>query len=282
MANLASDINKSSVLGRTIGGSRSLIGLDRTDIAGILGMLGVKSFRANQIFRWIYNHGISDFSNMTNISKKLQAELTASFSLARPTISQYQKSDDGTQKWLLRFNDGQEAECVHIPESTRGTLCISSQVGCTLNCSFCHTGTQRMVRNLEPSEILGQIMVARDNFGEWPAPDFQRKVSNVVMMGMGEPLYNFENVKKALLIATDHEGLSISKRKITLSTSGVVPMIERVGREIECNLPFLCTGPRRNSQSVGTHKQKWPIAALLDACRNYPGGLNARRITLSM
>ena len=177
-------------------------------------MLGVKSFRANQIFRWIYNHGISDFSNMTNISKKLQAELTASFSLARPTISQYQKSDDGTQKWLLRFNDGQEAECVHIPESTRGTLCISSQVGCTLNCSFCHTGTQRMVRNLEPSEILGQIMVARDNFGEWPAPDFQRKVSNVVMMGMGEPLYNFENVKKALLIATDHEGLSISKGKL--------------------------------------------------------------------
>ena len=280
MTNLAS--NSSALQSPTIenGEPLSLIGLDRVDLARVIEPLGVKPFRAQQIFRWIYNHGVSDFSEMTNISKNIQSELAKNFSLARPAISQHQKSDDGTQKWLLRFDDAQEAECVHIPEAERGTLCVSSQVGCTLNCSFCHTGTQRMVRNLEPSEILGQLMIVRDDFGEWPAPDFNRKVSNLVMMGMGEPLYNFDNVKKALLIAIDNEGLSISKRKITLSTSGVVPMIERVGREIGVQLAISLHAVRDELRDILVPiNKKWPIAELLDACRHYPGGRNARRIT---
>ena len=280
MTKLAS--NPSALQSSTIenGEPLSLIGLDRVDLARVIEPLGVKPFRAQQIFRWIYNHGVSDFSEMTNISKNIQAELAKNFSLARPAISQHQKSNDGTQKWLLRFDDAQEAECVHIPEAERGTLCVSSQVGCTLNCSFCHTGTQRMVRNLEPSEILGQLMLVRDDFGEWPAPDFNRKVSNLVMMGMGEPLYNFDNVKKALLIAIDNEGLSISKRKITLSTSGVVPMIERVGREIGVQLAISLHAVRDELRDILVPiNKKWPIAELLDACRHYPGGRNARRIT---
>ena len=280
MTKLAS--NPSALQSPTIenGEPLSLIGLDRVDLARVIEPLGVKPFRAQQIFRWIYNHGVSDFSEMTNISKNIQAELAKNFSLARPAISQHQKSNDGTQKWLLRFDDAQEAECVHIPEVERGTLCVSSQVGCTLNCSFCHTGTQRMVRNLEPSEILGQLMLVRDDFGEWPAPDFNRKVSNLVMMGMGEPLYNFDNVKKALLIAIDNEGLSISKRKITLSTSGVVPMIERVGREIGVQLAISLHAVRDELRDILVPiNKKWPIAELLDACRHYPGGRNARRIT---
>lgn len=280
MTKLAS--NPSALQSPTIenGEPLSLIGLDRVDLARVIEPLGVKPFRAQQIFRWIYNHGVSDFSEMTNISKNIQAELAKNFSLARPAISQHQKSNDGTQKWLLRFDDAQEAECVHIPEAERGTLCVSSQVGCTLNCSFCHTGTQRIVRNLEPSEILGQLMLVRDDFGEWPAPDFNRKVSNLVMMGMGEPLYNFDNVKKALLIAIDNEGLSISKRKITLSTSGVVPMIERVGREIGVQLAISLHAVRDELRDILVPiNKKWPIAELLDACRHYPGGRNARRIT---
>ena len=280
MTKLASNPSTSQPPTIESGEPLSLIGLDRVDLARVIEPLGVKPFRAQQIFRWIYNHGVSDFSEMTNISKDIQAELAKNFSLARPAISQHQKSNDGTQKWLLRFDDAQEAECVHIPEVERGTLCVSSQVGCTLNCSFCHTGTQRMVRNLEPSEILGQLMLVRDDFGEWPAPDFNRKVSNLVMMGMGEPLYNFDNVKKALLIAIDNEGLSISKRKITLSTSGVVPMIERVGREIGVQLAISLHAVRDELRDILVPiNKKWPIAELLDACRHYPGGRNARRIT---
>ena len=280
MTKLASNPSTSQPPTIESGEPLSLIGLDRVDLARVIEPLGVKPFRAQQIFRWIYNHGVSDFSEMTNISKDIQAELAKNFSLARPAISQHQKSNDGTQKWLLRFDDAQEAECVHIPEAERGTLCVSSQVGCTLNCSFCHTGTQRMVRNLEPSEILGQLMLVRDDFGEWPAPDFNRKVSNLVMMGMGEPLYNFDNVKKALLIAIDNEGLSISKRKITLSTSGVVPMIERVGREIGVQLAISLHAVRDELRDILVPiNKKWPIAELLDACRHYPGGRNARRIT---
>jgi len=280
MTKLASNPSTSQPPTIESGEPLSLIGLDRVDLARVIEPLGVKPFRAQQIFRWIYNHGVSDFSEMTNISKNIQAELAKNFSLARPAISQHQKSNDGTQKWLLRFDDAQEAECVHIPEVERGTLCVSSQVGCTLNCSFCHTGTQRMVRNLEPSEILGQLMLVRDDFGEWPAPDFNRKVSNLVMMGMGEPLYNFDNVKKALLIAIDNEGLSISKRKITLSTSGVVPMIERVGREIGVQLAISLHAVRDELRDILVPiNKKWPIAELLDACRHYPGGRNARRIT---
>ncbi len=280
MIKLACNLSALQSRTRENGELLSLIGLDRVDLARVIEPLGVKPFRAQQIFRWIYNRGVADFSEMTNISKDLQSELAKHFSLARPAISQHQKSDDGTQKWLLRFDDAQEAECVHIPETERGTLCVSSQVGCTLNCSFCHTGTQRMVRNLGPSEILGQLMVARDDFGEWPAPDFNRKVSNLVMMGMGEPLYNFDNVKKALLIAIDNEGLSISKRKITLSTSGVVPMIERVGREIGVQLAISLHAVRDELRDILVPiNKKWPIAELLDACRHYPGGRNARRIT---
>lgn len=280
MTKLASNPSTSQPPTIESGEPLSLIGLDRVDLARVIEPLGVKPFRAQQIFRWIYNHGVSDFSEMTNISKNIQSELAKNFSLARPAISQHQKSNDGTQKWLLRFDDAQEAECVHIPEAERGTLCVSSQVGCTLNCSFCHTGTQRMVRNLEPSEILGQLMLVRDDFGEWPAPDFNRKVSNLVMMGMGEPLYNFDNVKKALLIAIDNEGLSISKRKITLSTSGVVPMIERVGREIGVQLAISLHAVRDELRDILVPiNKKWPIAELLDACRHYPGGRNARRIT---
>ncbi|HAT35020.1 MAG TPA: 23S rRNA (adenine(2503)-C(2))-methyltransferase RlmN [Rhodospirillaceae bacterium] len=262
------------------GGLPSLVGLDRSELAEVLAPLGVKPYRAQQIFRWIYNHGVTDFGAMSNLSKDLRADLATRFSLARPKVSQHQKSEDGTQKWLLRFDDAQEAECVHIPEADRGTLCVSSQVGCTLTCSFCHTGTQRLVRNLEPAEILSQLMLARDSFSEWPTPQLDRKVSNIVMMGMGEPLYNFENVKKALLIAIDHEGLSISKRKITLSTSGVVPMIERVGREIGVQLAISLHAVRDDlrDELVPINK-KWPIDELLEACRNYPGGRNARRVT---
>ncbi|HAA93740.1 MAG TPA: 23S rRNA (adenine(2503)-C(2))-methyltransferase RlmN [Rhodospirillaceae bacterium] len=262
------------------GGLPSLVGLDRSELAEVLAPLGVKPYRAQQIFRWIYNHGVTDFGAMSNLSKDLRADLATRFSLARPKVSQHQKSEDGTQKWLLRFDDAQEAECVHIPEADRGTLCVSSQVGCTLTCSFCHTGTQRLVRNLEPAEILSQLMLARDSFSEWPTPQLDRKVSNIVMMGMGEPLYNFENVKKALLIAIDHEGLSISKRKITLSTSGVVPMIERVGREIGVQLAISLHAVRDDlrDELVPINK-KWPIDELWEACRNYPGGRNARRVT---
>lgn len=261
-------------------GPASLIGLDRAELAEVLAPLGVKPYRAQQIFRWIYNHGVTDFEAMSNLSKELRGELAARFTLARPEISQHQKSEDGTQKWLLRFGDNQEAECVHIPEAERGTLCVSSQVGCTLTCSFCHTGTQRLVRNLEAAEILGQLMLARDSFGEWPTPQLDRMVSNIVMMGMGEPLYNFDNVKKALLIALDHEGLSISKRKITLSTSGVVPMIERVGKEIGVQLAISLHAVRDELRDdLVPINKKWPIRELLDACRNYPGGRNARRVT---
>lgn len=258
----------------------SLVGMDRAELAAALAPLGVKPYRAQQVFRWIYNKGVSDFEAMTNLSKDLRTALAEQFSVARPGVSQYQKSEDGTQKWLLAFDDTQEAECVHIPETDRGTLCVSSQVGCTLTCSFCHTGTQKLVRNLSVAEIIGQIMLARDSFDEWPTPQVDRKVSNIVMMGMGEPLYNFEKVKQALLIAMDHEGLSISKRKITLSTSGVVPMIERCGNEIGVQLAISLHAVRDDlrNELVPINK-KWPIKELLAACRNYPGSRNARRVT---
>jgi 23S rRNA (adenine2503-C2)-methyltransferase len=257
-----------------------LIGMDRVELAQALAPLGVKPYRAKQIFRWIYNQGVSDFEAMTNLSKDLRKTLAERFTVSRLDISTHQRSEDGTQKWLMRFADGHEAEAVHIPEPERGTLCVSSQVGCTLTCSFCHTGTQRLVRNLTAAEILGQIMIARDSFDEWPTPQLDRKVSNIVMMGMGEPLYNFDNVKKALLITLDHEGLSISKRKITLSTSGVVPLIERCGAEIGVQLAISLHAVRDDLREVLVPiNRKWPIAELLAACKNYPGSRNARRVT---
>jgi 23S rRNA (adenine2503-C2)-methyltransferase len=221
-----------------------LIGLDRAGLSAQLAALGVPErqlrMRARQLWGWLYVQGATDFQRMTDIAKDLRGELARRFTLARPEIVSEQVSADGTRKWLLRLDDGKEIETVYIPEEDRGTLCISSQVGCTLTCSFCHTGTQRLVRNLTAGEIVGQIMMARDRLGDWPGaiagdrggiPATERKITNVVLMGMGEPLYNFDNVRDAMLIAADGEGLSVSKRRITLSTSGVVPEIPRWGEE---------------------------------------------------
>jgi 23S rRNA (adenine2503-C2)-methyltransferase len=273
-----------------------LVGLSRVGLAQALGEIGVperqRRMRVQQIWHWLYVRGAQDFDAMTTLSKELRAELPRHFTLARPEIAAEQVSVDGTRKWLLRLPgelDGRthDVECVYIPDTDRGTLCVSSQVGCTLNCSFCHTGTQRLVRNLTPGEIVGQVVLARDRLGDWqraaaPAgtePE-KRLVSNVVMMGMGEPLYNFEAVRDALNVVADGEGLSISKRRITLSTSGVVPNIVRAGEEIGTMLAVslhAVTDELRNE--LVPLNRKYPLRALLDACRNYPGLSNARRIT---
>ena len=233
---------------------------------------GAEKFRAGQLWHWIYHRGVTDFAAMTNLAKPFRERLAEHYELRRPAVARRAISIDGTRKWLLRFDDGQEAETVHIPESDRGTLCVSSQVGCTLTCRFCHTGTQRLVRNLSAAEIVGQVMVARDALGEWPSPKEDRQLTNIVLMGMGEPLYNYENVAAAMRIVMDPEGLAISRRKITLSTSGVVPMIARVGAELGVNLAVslhAVTDELRN-QLVPLNR-KYPIAELLEACRNYPG-----------
>ncbi|MDD9908846.1 MAG: 23S rRNA (adenine(2503)-C(2))-methyltransferase RlmN [Ahrensia sp.] len=276
----------------------SLIGLDRTAIAQKLLEIGVPPkqtrMRASQLWQWIYWYGHSDFDAMTNIAKPLRQKLGDSFSLERPEIAEEQISQDGTRKWLFRFpargaGAPVEVETVYIPEADRGTLCVSSQVGCTLTCTFCHTGTQRLVRNLTVEEILLQFIVARERLGDFPGvdavtgpgiPTSERKITNIVMMGMGEPLYNFENVKQALLIASDGEGLALSKRRITLSTSGVVPGIKRTGEEIGCGLAISlhATNDALRDEIVPINR-KYPIAELLDACRAYPGLSNARRIT---
>ena len=262
----------------------NLIGMDRDDIFAVLSEMGEPRFRADQIFKWVYGRGVSDFSEMTNIAKPLQARLAERFMIARPGIARDLASEDGTHKWLLDLGDGNEVECVHIPESDRGTLCVSSQVGCTLNCRFCHTGTQRLVRNLGPTEIVGQIMLARDHLGEWPTAErrtiYERELSNIVMMGMGEPLYNFENVAKALKIVMDDAGIAISRRRITLSTAGVVPLIERCGEELGVNLAVSLHAVHDELRDeIVPINRKYPIAELLEACRNYPGLKNSRRIT---
>ena len=274
----------------------SLLGLSRVALAQALGEAGVperqRRMRVQQIWHWLYVRGAQDFDTMTTLSKELRTELAQHFTLARPDIAAEQVSVDGTRKWLLRLPgelDGRthDVECVYIPETGRGTLCVSSQVGCTLNCTFCHTGTQRLVRNLTPGEIVGQVVVARDRLGDWqraaaPAgtePE-KRLVSNVVMMGMGEPLYNFDAVRDALNVVADGDGLSISKRLITLSTSCVVPNIVRAGDEIGAMLAIslhAVTDELRNE--LVPLNRKYPLRALLDACRNYPGLSNARRIT---
>uniref|UniRef100_UPI003BAA1447 23S rRNA (adenine(2503)-C(2))-methyltransferase RlmN n=1 Tax=Stappia sp. TaxID=1870903 RepID=UPI003BAA1447 len=276
----------------------SLIGLDRQALGEALAGIGVPErqirMRVGQLWHWLYVRGASDFSEMTNVSKDLRAQLDAAFTIARPEMVSEMISTDGTRKWLFRFpprGAGRpvEIETVYIPEEGRGTLCVSSQVGCTLTCSFCHTGTQRLVRNLTAEEILSQILVARDRLGDFPkgetpagaaVPSEGRLVTNIVMMGMGEPLYNFDAVKTALLIASDGDGLSLSKRRITLSTSGVVPMIERTGSEIGCMLAISLHAVRDElrDELVPINK-KWNLAELLEACRNYPGLNNARRIT---
>ena len=217
---------------------------------------------------------------MTTLSKAFRARLAEGYEVRRPQVVQEQKSRDGTIKWLLAFPDGRRWETVFIPEEDRGTLCVSSQVGCTLTCKFCHTGTQRLVRNLSPAEIAGQVMIAKDALGEWPAPAEGRRLTNIVMMGMGEPLYNYENVAKALKIVMDGEGISISKRKITLSTSGVVPEMERCGEELGVNLAISLHAVTDDVRDmIMPLNKKYPLKALLEAARNYPGTNNARRIT---
>jgi 23S rRNA (adenine2503-C2)-methyltransferase len=270
-----------------------LLGLDRAGLSERLGQLGVPErqvrMRVGQLWNWLYVRGATDFAAMTNIAKEFRGELAQRFTLGRPEIVTEQVSVDGTRKWLLRLDDGKEVETVYIPEEGRGTLCISSQVGCTLNCTFCHTGTQRLVRNLTPAEIVGQIMIARDRLGDWPGavaddprgiPETERKITNVVLMGMGEPLYNFDHVRDACLIAADGEGLSVSKRRITLSTSGVVPEIPRWGEEAGTMLAISLHAVRDElrDQLVPINK-RWSITDLLDACRAYPGLSNAKRIT---
>ncbi|MCX5478109.1 23S rRNA (adenine(2503)-C(2))-methyltransferase RlmN [Kaistia geumhonensis] len=283
---------------RGAGEKPSLVGLSRAGIGAELAAIGVEPkqirMRTAQIWNWIYARGVTDFGDMLNVSKDMRATLADAFTLARPEIVAEQVSEDGTRKWLMRFpprGAGRpvEIETVYIPEIGRGTLCVSSQVGCTLTCSFCHTGTQKLVRNLTAEEIVGQILVARDRLGDFPdkstpvgaaVPSEGRLVSNIVMMGMGEPLYNFDNVKEALLIASDGEGLSLSKRRITLSTSGVVPMIPRAGEEIGSMLAISLHAVRDDLRDILVPlNKKYPIAELLDACRAYPGLSNARRIT---
>ena len=275
----------------------SLIGLSRAELAERLGTIGVapaqRKMRVQQLWHWIYVRGVQSFDEMTTISKEMRAQLDRHFTVARPEVVAEQISNDGTRKWLLRLPSGDsiekahEVECVYIPETDRGTLCVSSQVGCTLTCSFCHTGTQRLVRNLTAGEIAGQVMVARDRLNDWPAPtsaqgegEKNRLVTNVVMMGMGEPLYNFDAVRDALLIVSDNEGIGISRRRITLSTSGVVPNIARTGAEIGVMLAISLHAVRDELRNeLVPLNRKYPLTELLQACRDYPGATNAKRIT---
>jgi 23S rRNA (adenine2503-C2)-methyltransferase len=262
----------------------SLIGLDASAMATALVAAGTPEksakMRVRQLWNWIYVHGARDFAAMSNLAKDFRAEMDVHFTLVRPEIITEQVSTDGTRKWLLRTGPGIEFETVYIPEKDRGTLCVSSQVGCTLTCRFCHTGTQKLVRNLTPAEIVGQLMVARDALNDWPSSAPGRKVTNVVMMGMGEPLYNFDNVKTALKITTDGDGLALSKRRVTLSTAGVVPMIERAGAEIGSGLAISLHAVRDEVRDeIVPINKKYPLKELLDACRAYPGASNSRRIT---
>ncbi|MDD5587035.1 MAG: 23S rRNA (adenine(2503)-C(2))-methyltransferase RlmN [Alphaproteobacteria bacterium] len=311
-------------------GNNNLIGLSLDELKAALAALGLEPFRAKQVWSWMYCHGAKDFAGMSNLAKPVREKLAEHFALGRPSITAHQKSEDGTQKWLLRMNDGQEVECVHIPEEDRGALCVSSQVGCPMGCTFCHTGTQRLVRNLTAGEIVGQVLLTRDMLGEWPGDSLplagrvregghplsaasltgdsakrnapppnlpregggttaqsraheaqsNRALSNIVMMGMGEPLNNFDNVAKALKIVMHPDGIAIGRRKITLSTSGVVPMIRRCGEELGVNLAIsLHASTDEVRDKLMPINRKHPIKELLQACRDYPGASNARRIT---
>jgi 23S rRNA (adenine2503-C2)-methyltransferase len=265
-------------------GKVELIGLPREQIRASLEEAGLEprqaKLRAKQIWHWIYNRGVSDFSAMTDIAKAQAPWLAERFVITRPEVVEAQVSNDGTRKWLLRTHDGHDFEMVFIPDADRGTLCVSSQVGCTLNCRFCHTGTMKLVRNLEAGEIVGQVMLARDALGEWPSSPEGRMLTNIVMMGMGEPLYNFDNVSQALKIVMDGDGLGLSKRRITLSTSGVVPMMGRAGEEIGVNLAVsLHAVTKEVRDEIVPLNKKYGIEELLSACAAYPGANNARRIT---
>ena len=258
----------------------SLIGLSREELAAEIEAIGAPPFRARQLWHWIYHRGAKDFAAMTSLAKDFREQLAQRFTVERPATSRAQASLDGTRKWLLKFADGNEAECVHIPEEDRGALCVSSQVGCTLTCKFCHTGTQPLVRNLSAAEIVGQVMLARDELGEWPSPKEGRLLSNIVLMGMGEPLFNYDNVAKAIRIIMDNEGIAISRRRITLSTAGVVPMIRRCGEELGVKLAVsLHAVTDELRDEIVPLNKKYPIAELLAACRDYPGSSQARRIT---
>jgi 23S rRNA (adenine2503-C2)-methyltransferase len=265
---------------QAIAGPKNLIGLTRDELTAAIVALGEAPFRAKQLWHWIYHRGETDFDKMSTLAKDFRANLAAHFTLARPVAVRDDKSSDGTRKWLFRFADGQEVETVHIPDEDRGTLCVSSQVGCSLSCSFCHTGTQQFVRNLAAPEVVAQVMAARDALGEWPSPKSDRMISNIVMMGMGEPLLNFENVKKALTIVMDAEGIAISRRRITLSTAGVVPLMDRCGAEINVNLAVSLHAVTDQLRDVLVPiNRRFPLKELLAACRRYPGVNNARRIT---
>jgi 23S rRNA (adenine2503-C2)-methyltransferase len=285
-------------------GRVDLIGLTRTQIADLFAEAGLDArqakLRAKQVFHWLYHRGVTEFEAMTDIAKPMRPWLAERFVIGRPEIVEAQHSSDGTRKWLLRTADDHDFEMVFIPDADRGTLCVSSQVGCTLNCRFCHTGTMRLVRNLTPGEIVGQVMLARDALGEWPrgrmdfaedddGPEFDerggytsdgRLLTNIVMMGMGEPLYNFDNVRDALRIVMDGDGLALSKRRITLSTSGVVPMMARCGEEIGTNLAVSLHATNKEVRDeIVPLNRKYGIEELLEACAAYPGASNARRIT---
>ena len=258
----------------------NLVGLSFGELEAKVMALGLPKFRAKQVWRWIWRHGLTNFDEMSDLSKPVRKLLGVKFSADRPAVSKRLQSVDGTIKWLMRFPDGNEAECVYIPDKTRGTLCISSQVGCTLTCSFCHTGTQKLVRNLTVAEICGQVLLAMDELDDWPSGKPERRLTNIVLMGMGEPLLNYDNVSKAIQIIMSGEGVAISKRRITLSTSGVVPEIKRCGEELGVNLAISLHATRDDLRNeLVPINRKYPLAELVDACRNYPGLSNARRIT---
>jgi 23S rRNA (adenine2503-C2)-methyltransferase len=275
-------------------GRVELVGLSKEQIRAAFDGAGLEprqaKLRAKQVWHWIYNRGVSDFAGMSDIAKPQRGWLAERFVISRPDVVEAQVSTDGTRKWLLRTHDGHDFEMVFIPDSDRGTLCVSSQVGCTLNCTFCHTGTMKLVRNLTSGEIVGQVMLARDALGEWPPAAEQqssdkyspegRLLTNIVMMGMGEPLYNFDNVRDALKIVMDGDGLGLSRRRITLSTSGVVPMMARAGEEIGVNLAVsLHAVTKEIRDEIVPINRKYGIEQLLEACAAYPGANNARRIT---
>ncbi len=265
-------------------GRRDLVGLSREELAAEMAEAGEKPFRAKQLWHWIYHQGVRDFAAMSTIAKPLQEKLAERFVIGRPEVAADQLSQDETRKFLFRFRDHEAVETVYIPDPVedRGAVCISSQVGCTLSCRFCHTGTQRLARNLSAAEIVGQFMAARDAYGEWPSPkgETPRLLSTIVLMGMGEPLYNYENVAKAMKIIMDGEGIALSRRRITLSTSGVVPMMDKAGEELGVNLAVSLHAVRDDLRDeLVPLNRKYPIAELIAACRRYPAASNARRIT---
>jgi len=258
----------------------NLLGLSQAALDAEIVALGLPKFRAKQVWRWVWRHGLTSFDDMSDLGKPVREQLAGLFTADRPAVSRRLQSVDGTIKWLLRFADGNEAECVYIPDKDRGTLCISSQVGCTLTCSFCHTGTQKLVRNLTVDEICGQVLLAMDELGDWPAGKPTRRLTNIVLMGMGEPLFNYDNVAEAIRIIMCGEGIALSKRRITLSTSGVVPEIKRCGGDLGVNLAISLHAVRDSLRDeLVPINRKYPLAELIDACRNYPGLSNARRIT---